>query len=135
MITYNLFLDDFRVPEDAFVYTRDREFMSLQWDIVRSHEEFVKHITERFKNGEFPGMIAFDHDLDDAHYEHTSGDFPYDDMKEKTGMHSAKWIVDFCIDNKLKLPDYKVHSMNPGGRDNIEGLLTNFKAHQIKNGI
>ena len=130
MKKYNLFLDDFRHPYDAFKYTMDPVFSKLKWEIVRSHDEFVRFITKKFKAGEFPELIAFDHDLDDAHYDHTSGDFPYEEMKEKTGFHSAKWLVDFCIDNDLILPDYRVHSMNPGGRENIKGLLANFKKHQ-----
>lgn len=132
MQSYNLFLDDFRHPYDAFSYTHDPVFAKLDWEIVRSHEQFVKFIERNFKEGKFPALIAFDHDLDDAHYEHTSGEIPYDEMKEKTGMHSAKWLVDFCIENKIKLPDYRVHSMNPSGRANIEGLLGNFKKFQEK---
>jgi hypothetical protein len=130
MKKYNLFLDDFRHPYDAFQYTFDPVFSKLKWEIVRSHDEFVKHITKKFKKGEFPEIIAFDHDLDDAHYEHTTGSIPYEEMKEKTGMHSAKWLIDFCIDNNLNLPDYRVHSMNPAGRENIKSLLANFKKHQ-----
>jgi hypothetical protein len=127
---YNLFLDDFRSPIDAFQYTKDSDFLKLEWVIVRSHDEFVSYILERYKtDGSFPSIIAFDHDLADEHYDHLI-DFPYGDVKEKTGMHSAKWLVDFCIDNDKILPDYKVHSQNPQGADNIKGLLSNFKKHQ-----
>jgi hypothetical protein len=130
MKKYNLFLDDFRVPKDAFNYTHDTDFLKLEWVIVRSYKEFVEEITERYNfDGSFPGMIAFDHDLDDVHYEHTSGNIPYEDMKEKTGYHCASWLVDFCMDRSLQLPEYKVHSMNPAGKDNIQGLLSNFKKH------
>lgn len=137
MITndYNLFLDDFRHPYDAYTITKDTDFLQLKWVVVRSHDEFVEAVEKRFEDGSFPIVIAFDHDLADDHYDHTVGDFPYDEMKEKTGMHSVKWLVDFCIDHNLKLPSYKVHSQNPGGAANIEGLLSNFKKHQDKNGI
>ena len=134
MKKYNLFLDDFRHPYDAFKYTMDPVFSKLKWEIVRSHDEFVRFVTKKFKDGEFPELIAFDHDLDDAHYEHTSGEIPYDEMKEKTGLHSAKWLIDFCMDHELKLPDYRVHSMNPSGKANIEGVLKNFKKFQEKEG-
>jgi hypothetical protein len=132
MYNYNLFLDDFRLPQDAFHYTKDTVFSLLDWEIVRSHEEFVNFIERNYSEGKFPSLVAFDHDLDDAHYEHTSGEIPYEEMAEKTGMHSAKWLVEFCIEKKLKLPDYRVHSMNPSGRANIEGLLANFKKFQEK---
>jgi hypothetical protein len=52
---------------------------------------------------------------------------------EKTGMDCAKWLVDYCIDNKKELPDYVVHSMNPAGRENIKSLLDQFKEFQHKN--
>ena len=130
MKRYNLFLDDFRYPSDAFSYTHDIVFNKLDWEIVRSHNEFISHIEKNFKEGKFPELIAFDHDLDDAHYEHLKGEFPYEGVKEKTGFHSAKWLIDFCIDNNLKLPDFRVHSMNPVGKENIKKLLENFKRHQ-----
>jgi hypothetical protein len=44
---YNLFLDDFRVPQDAFHYTKVVEYMKLDWVIARSFDEFVKIITEK----------------------------------------------------------------------------------------
>lgn len=128
--TYNLFLDDFREPYDAFIYTKDRDFSVLEWVIAKDYYEFVEIIQENFKKGSFPEIIAFDHDLSDEHYHHLSGVIPYDQMKEKTGMHCAKWLIDFCIDNEVKLPKFKVHSMNPAGAANIKGLLENYKRHE-----
>jgi hypothetical protein len=126
--TYNLFLDDIREPYDAFLYTKDTDFSKLKWTVVRNYEEFVEVISSNYKKYDsFPNLIAFDHDLADEHYEHSSGAVAYSDMEEKTGMHCAKWLIDFCLDFDLPLPNYKVHSMNPAGKQNILGLLNNFK--------
>jgi hypothetical protein len=57
----------------------------------------------------------------------------YSEFKEKTGMDCAKWLVDYCMDNKKELPDFVVHSMNPAGAENIKQLLTQFKEFQHKN--
>ena len=46
--------------------------------------------------------------------------------KEKTGYVCAKWLVEYCINNDLKCPEYFCHSMNPVGKYNILGLLDNF---------
>jgi hypothetical protein len=127
---YNLFLDDFRNPQDAFAYTKDTDFLKLPWIVVKSYDEFVAKILELYNEGHFPRMIAFDHDLADDHYNHLSGEIPYEEMKEKTGMHCARWLVDFCMDRNLSLPDFKVHSQNPAGKANIMGFLTNFQKHQ-----
>jgi hypothetical protein len=127
---YNLFLDDIRHPYDAFVYTKDPDFSKLTWVVARSYNEFIKIIASNFKkDGSFPRLIAFDHDLSDEHYEHLTGTIPYDEMQEKTGMHCAKWLIDFCMDNQLPLPEYKVHSMNPAGAENIRSILSNYKKH------
>ena len=48
------------------------------------------------------------------------------DFKEKTGYDSAKWLIDYCLDNNLDLPLCFIHSMNPAGKENIEMLLNNF---------
>lgn len=37
----NLFLDDERDPLDCTVYKKDVEYATLEWFIVRSHDEFV----------------------------------------------------------------------------------------------
>ena len=50
--------------------------------------------------------------------------------KEKTGLECAKWLIDYCIDNKQKLPNYLCHSQNPVGKDNILGLLDNFNKYE-----
>ncbi len=128
---YNLFLDDFRVPQDAFHYTKVVEYMKLDWVIARSFDEFVKIITEGHAKGEWPELISYDHDLADDHYQHLTVGIPYDEFTEKTGYHCAKWLIDFCLDNSAVMPNFMVHSMNPAGGDNIRKLLENF--HKIHN--
>lgn len=125
----NLFLDDIRVPMDAFNYTRFQKFSLEEWDIVRDYDGFVHYIET---NG-LPDFIAFDHDLADEHYapEMYHGSEAYmkisENFKEKTGYDCARWLVEYCMDNNLDCPDYIVHSMNPAGKQNIESYLENFK--------
>jgi hypothetical protein len=121
--SYALFLDDYRFPEDVYRYTGDYDFVQLQWKIVRNYEAFVDCIESSYHLGEFPEVISFDHDLSGEHYLHLSGEFPYDKVIEKTGMHCALWLLDFCRDHRLVVPKYKVHSQNPIGRYNIEQLF------------
>jgi predicted RNA-binding protein with PUA-like domain len=40
-MSYNLFLDDERMPKDAFSYTHLPEFISESWVIVRNYYAFV----------------------------------------------------------------------------------------------
>ena len=122
--TYNLFLDDIRDPVDAFLYTKDTQYSTKKWVIVRNYYEFVDTITEKYLEGQLPEMISFDHDLAREHYvNHTE----YDEFTEKTGYECAKWLINFCIDKNVNLPEYLVHSMNPAGKSNIIHLLKNFK--------
>jgi len=137
--TYKLFLDDIRDPIHAFGYTRLDMFLDDDWIIVRDYTDFVATIMSKWDiTKAFPSIVAFDHDLADEHYRPSMYDSDkhynkyYDDgtFIEKTGYDCAKWLIDFCIDNKITLPIWICHSMNPAGRDNINGLLTNFKKHQ-----
>ncbi len=127
----NLFLDDFRMPSDAFNYMYNPEYLKLEWDIVRNYDEFVAYIE---KNG-MPDLISFDHDLADEHYTPPEYWESYEkskqyqesqNYKEKTGFDCAKWIVDYCMDNNVGLPKIYIHSMNPVGSDNIKNLFINF---------
>lgn len=118
-----LFLDDIRDPIHAFGYTNFGSFVTKEWDIVRNYDEFVDYI----KINGLPFFIAFDHDLDEEHY----SNFWDEDSKstEKNGLDCAKFLVHYCMENKLKLPEFYVHSMNPVGKDNIINYLNNYKKH------
>ncbi len=130
--TYNLFLDDVRSPHDAFTYTTDNAYLTKKWVIVRDYNSFCSTIKAEWEsNKTIPELISFDHDLAEEHYliGAASGfrEFDYSKTKEKTGMDCAIWLVEFCLKNKLSCPDYKCHSMNTAGRENIITLLTKFR--------
>jgi len=98
----------------------------IEW--VKSYDEFINSIQQQL-----PQIIFFDHDLADEHmvYYMTSYEenINYQEFKEKTGLDCAKWLVDYCQDNNIKLPTYYVHSHNPIGRKNIQSYLDNAKQH------
>lgn len=125
-----LFLDDLRVPHDTWLYTHDPIYLQNDWVIVRNYKEFCKYI----KTNPLPALISFDHDLADSHYtpEHYWDDYEASKKwqeaqvhTEETGYECAKFLSSYCMDKKLKLPAYLVHSMNPVGRDNILNILSN----------
>lgn len=124
---YNLFLDDLRNPEDCFGYTKQPAYLMEDWLIVRDYDEFVRTIKELG----IPKVISLDHDLADFHYKEenqkTLTDEVYDNMGEKTGYHCAKWLCDYCVDNKVGIPKaILVHSMNVVGAENIRSLFMTF---------
>lgn len=124
----NLFLDDIRDPSGVANYIYPIELRSIykleNWEIVRNYEQFVDFIN---KNG-LPKKISFDHDLADIHYDiktWTQG-FKY---HEKTGFDCAKFMIEYCLKNNLKFPEWYCHSQNPVGRNNIISLINNFKKY------
>lgn len=118
-MSYNLYLDDFREPEQSFDHFHNQLYL-LSWVIVRNYDEFVKTIEECG----VPEMISFDHDLADEHYESQQ---EYGEYKEKTGYHCAKWFINYCIDNNKELPtEVLIHSMNPAGSLNIKSLFDTY---------
>lgn len=113
-----LWLDDVRDPfkmdwlmRFAPDYEYDKDTHKVVW--VKSYDEFTTWIWE---NG-LPDEIGFDHDLG----------------RNANGMDAAKWLVEYCLDNSLELPEWFVQSANPVGKRNINGLLENFKNNQINN--
>jgi hypothetical protein len=101
-MTYKLYLDDLRTPQSA------------GWVVVRSYDEAVTYV----QTHGFPQAVSFDHDLGDA---------------VPTGMDFARWLVEQDLDSN-SMPDsfeFNVHSANPVGRDNINGLLTNYIKHKL----
>ena len=126
-----LFLDDIRHPHDVYRYTQQTMFLQKKWNIVRNYNEFVKWIT---KKG-LPDFISFDHDLADipsaaCHLCNAKERQVAPIHTEKTGYECAKWLVDFCLDNNFDCPKFYCHSMNPVGKDKINGLLNQFSTYR-----
>ena len=131
MKNLKLFLDDIRIPKDAINLVPssfNKFYWENDWFIVRSYNDFVDWIE---KNG-LPDFISFDHDLADVHYTIDFSKFN-DGGKEKTGYECAKWLVDYCMDMKIQIPNFIVHSQNPVGKANIQSYLNNAKNY-IQNG-
>ncbi len=119
-----LFLDDLRLPKDCVSFVKNHGldstlYLAADWHIVRSYNEFVAWI----ETHGLPDFISFDHDL---------GLPEIPDMDEQNGMTCAKWLVNYCLDHELPLPDYLVHSQNPVGKGNIEGMLEAFSKTTTK---
>lgn len=95
---WNMFIDDERYPADD----------GLSWVVVRTVEEAIEEVIERKS---IPDFISFDHDLG---------------QDQATGFDFVKWIVDCVVNERYALPpkfDYYIHSQNPIGKENIDGLL------------
>lgn len=107
-----LWLDDVRNP-NQYVWIAEYmpEYRKFEDEIVwvKDYLEFVNYITT---NG-LPDEIFFDHDLGDS--------------EQATGYDAAKWLVNYCMDNDLDLPEWHVQSANPVGKGNINGILNNYK--------
>ena len=101
-----LWLDDYRNPfeNDWIVFSPIDKPFDVIW--IKSYSEFVNWIQQ---NG-LPDGICFDHDLGE----------------EKTGYDCAKWLVEYCLDNKQRPPKYNIQSANPVGKENISGLFKSF---------
>ena len=131
---YKLFLDDIRNPQDVRYYINENIYLDEDWVIVRNYDEFV----DKIKSCGIPYLISFDHDLSKEHYnplmykEDNSYDELYEQFIEKTGKDCADWLINYCIDNKIKCPQFMVHSMNPVGGENIRKLLQNYIKYESK---
>jgi hypothetical protein len=120
--TYNLFLDDERQPNEC-TWMNDSRYTNFKWVVVRSHDEFVRTLSDRFKQNEVPELVSFDHDLADGGGK----------VDEKTGDDSAKFLVQWCIDNSINLPECLVHTMNPIGRERIKQAIKDYNRFQTLN--
>lgn len=119
---YKLFLDDDRSPSDVtwVDHSNYTNVSNSDWVIVRTVKDFMQTIQQ---NG-LPAFASFDHDL---------ADFDTLGGTEANGLHAAKWLVDWCLDNNLSCPEFVVHSKNGPGAENINGLLMGFQQFQNQN--
>jgi len=105
---------------------------NIKWIWVKSFKEFTQYIT----HNNIPDILAFDHDLgSNSYHKNDYKGIDYNNCDEPTGYHCAKWLIEYCQDNKINLEcEVYSHSMNPEGRNNIISLLNNFKKFQNKYG-
>ncbi len=93
-----LYLDDERNPQT-----------NRPWTIARTVSDAKNLVMTKGA----PDFISFDHDIDE----------------NGTGMDFAKWLIDMDMDGKIELgPDFDwiIHSANPVGSKNIQGILESY---------
>lgn len=114
-----LWLDDMRSPEkylssnktsDTFLrnadfYQRLTQKYNVRFTWVHNINEFQKYI---MSNG-MPDLVSFDHDLGAG--------------LEK-GSECAKWLKNYCLQNKINFPKYYIHSANNNAQKLIPNELT-----------
>ena len=117
-----LWLDDMRDPykylnkkSKSNTFIRNKEYydsLLQQYDVnfiwVKNFDEFTGYI---LKNG-LPQFISFDHDLGAG---------------LKKGLDCANWLISYCEKTGNKLPMFYVHSANPNGQREINGVLNSYK--------
>jgi hypothetical protein len=107
-----LWLDDLRDPkENMWNNWIARQGVNpakhkITW--VKNYDEFIDWI---LSNG-LPSVVCFDHDLGED--------------TTMSGFDATKWMVNYCIDNNLRLPNWYIQSANPVGAENIKSYLQSF---------
>lgn len=110
-----LFVDDNRNP-----FTSDTDWITdfsgigtedIYVKVVKNIQSFIEHIT---KYG-LPEAVLFDNDLG-----HKKGN--------GSGAECAVWLVNYCLDNSLKLPEWSIISANPYGKCRIGSVLRKYES-------
>jgi hypothetical protein len=110
-----VFLDDIRIPSMSHNVSKglgvdysDKD----KWVIVRDYFDFINLVDKYFDKID---LISFDHDL-----------ACYKDGVEYTGKSAVDYLIDYCLDNNKKFPDWYAHTDNTSGKRNIIGAILNF---------
>ena len=110
-----LFLDDKRTPDMAHHAGKGlgQAYSDInKWVIARDYFEFVEIINKHFDEIE---LVSFDHDL-----------ACYQDGEEFTGKTGADYLINYCLDNGKKFPNWYAHTDNTSGKGNIIGAILNY---------
>jgi hypothetical protein len=126
-----LFLDDIRMPADAWIYSERIKMLeksntiSCEWTIVRNYQDFCDFI-DKFG---IPSVVSFDHDLCEEHmkyyFDFTSknGYIDYSNLSTKTGKHCAEYFLDKWTEAGKPSTQVYVHSANRWGQVEIKNVL------------
>jgi hypothetical protein len=126
-----LWLDDWRNPWDEeidwMVFSPIGRDVDIVW--VKTYKEFTEWIT----NNGLPDAICFDHDLGKlTEVEMRKLGYSKKEAREKknmelSGYDCAKWLVDYCMNKNIDIPDFNIQSSNGAGKLNIESYLNNYR--------
>ena len=108
-MTWNLFIDDERMPTDV-TWGSHEFYQQFPWTIARTKQRVMELIAMYG----FPDFVSFDHDLS---------------SNEPTGKDIANWMIEVDLDGTYRIPadfQFYVHSRNPVGKQNIEGLFNSY---------
>ncbi len=111
----NIFLDDIRTPNMSHHTGKGlgSTFSSSdKWIIIRNYFDFVDFVNKHFDE---INIISFDHDL-----------ACYKDGTEYTGKTATDYVINYCLDNNKKFPNWYAHTDNTSGRQNIIGSILNY---------
>lgn len=109
----NIFLDDIREVNMSHNDNKGLSYFTInEIVIVRDYDSFVKIIENRFDEID---IISFDHDLANII-----------NNIEYTGKTAAEYLINYCITNEKKLPNWYIHSDNIIGSNNIKSLIINY---------
>ena len=104
-----IFLDDIRKPE---------QYVNIDQNIVfcaASLVDFIEALNKLYSKYNRIDEIWFDHDLGE---------------NAGTGFDCAKYLVDFCIQHNMAIPEYHIQSDNLVGKQNIDSYLRSFLKSQ-----
>lgn len=112
-MTWNLFIDDERNPTDV-TWGNEQFYSIYPWTIARTKQR-VEELVAMYG---FPDFVSFDHDLG---------------ANEASGKDIANWMINTDMDGVYRIPEhfqFYVHSKNPIGKTNIEGLLNEYLVYR-----
>ena len=110
-----IFLDDIRIPSMSHNVDKGlgMDYSNKdKWTIVRDYFDFIDLVDRHFDEID---LISFDHDL-----------ACYKDGVEYTGKSAVDYLIDYCLDNNKKFPDWYAHTDNTSGKRNIIGAILNY---------
>ncbi len=125
---YNLFLDDFRQPKDAFklwgvnIYSPDSD---VRWIAVKNAQEFYETINRLG----VPQIVSFDHDLADEHYDQRT--WNSEERTPPDGFDCAKMLLRTIQESDTLIPEIHIHSQNPVGSKRIFSYFYSFFKHLV----
>ena len=125
-----LWLDDQRDPykylntkSNSNTFLKNKQFynelikkynVNFVW--VKNLYQFIEYV----ENNGVPEFVSFDHDLNNR----GGGEGLSDEQKlNNNGVNAAKWLVNYCRQNKQSLPKFYVHSANPKHGPEINRVL------------
>lgn len=121
-MAYRILLDSQQSLEELYLKTQNPIYQEGEWIQCKNILDFTKVIVEnQIESKIMPELISYEFGFGFDIVDKTVN------PRAETGVDAIQWLIKFCIERRVQLPDWFIHTEDPTQKYNMSTILRNSK--------